>query len=179
MKKNYLISERQYRKIIYEQNILSSLWGATKNAINPMIDNLKKKPIDLLKSIFSEQNEVFKILIPKMAKDKYPNDPIKEDGFRHILASAYFTTKVGSKLTLLGGYITEILGSIREMLNLRGFSSGWTMDTRNNDIGIAIGLKNKNSSLTELAKLIKPIVDNGEFYTNNGILYKNDKNPKK
>jgi hypothetical protein len=118
---------------------------------------------------------VYNVVIPNMAKNTYKDDPLKLDAFRHILASAYFTTYIGPILTWVGGEVNEILGAFRSLLEGGGFDSGWDMDSKNNEIGIDLGKKNPKSNLDHLSKLSKNIVDSGKFYNEQGKLVNNGK----
>jgi hypothetical protein len=161
MKKILITEEEKYRiRNLYEQDIISYI-------------------VNYMKKFFVDDLKFYKEVIPNISKEYYNKDDIKEDAFRHILASAYFTTRIGGTLTRFAGEVNEILGALKKLLEGYGFDSGWVMDSKNNEIGISLGLKNRNSDIKTLSKLVKNIIDSGNFYTNNGILYKNDKNPKK
>jgi hypothetical protein len=79
------------------------------------------------------------------------------DAFRHAYTSASLTQKYGSTMTRCAGAMWE----------------GWSqnkpgdafMDLRNNDSGIAIGLKNPNMKGSELAKEIYDAIKRGELIT--------------
>jgi hypothetical protein len=110
--------------------------------------------------------------IIKLAKRLYGQNTIKADAFRHILAAAYYTTLLGSFLAIVGGYLVEILGSIKSMVKLNGFSSGWRMDLLNNQIGFDMGKRYRKASFGELAEKTKTLIDEGSFYNESGHLYK-------
>jgi hypothetical protein len=122
---------------------------------------------------FSDIGQMYRTVIPNLGKGYYPNDNIKQDAYRHILASAYFTNKIGSSMTWIGGETNELLGALRSFIKGEGFDSGWEMDSKNNDIGINIAKKNPNSDLTKLSILVKSVIDSGDFYKQDGTLYKN------
>lgn len=157
-----LITEKQLKELIIKENILTDKFtSAYKN----------------LKNIISGNLDIYKNVIPGIADSNYGKDTIKSDAFRHILAAAFFTTTIGSKLTWFGGEVNEFLGAFRNFLKGAGFDSGWVMDSKNNKLGIKIGKDNPKSDIKELSIVVKKIVDSGNFYTKKGILFKNDPNP--
>jgi hypothetical protein len=159
-----IITEHQLKMLLQNENvIIDKLTSLKKNVENIIHGNVK----------------MYKEIIPRVSTKYYGTNPIKEDAFRHILASAFFATTIGEKLTWFAGQGVEILGALRSFLKGDGFDSGWAMDTLNNQIGIDLGMKNPTMDVYQLAVKVKKIVDSGDFYTANKILYKNDKNPKK
>ena len=159
-----IITEDQLKTLLQNENVITDkLSSIKKNVENIIYGNIK----------------MYKDIIPGISSKYYGADSIKSDAFRHILASAFFTTTVGGKLTWSAGQGVEILGALRSFLKGEGFDSGWEMDTLNNQIGINLGKKYPTTDVYGLAGLVKNIVDKGDFYTANKILYKNDKNPKK
>jgi hypothetical protein len=113
--------------------------------------------------------------IVKLAKCLYGQNTIKADAFRHILAAAYYTTKLGYYPALAGGYLVEILGAVKSMIKLNGFVSGWKMDMLNNEIGFNMGKKYRKASFDELAEKTKLIIEEGNFYNEAGHLFKEKK----
>lgn len=160
--KKIIITEEQLKFILKE------------NPITDKISSIKKTVEDVIRGNL----HIYKNVIPVLGNKLYGEKTVKSDAFRHILASAFFTTTIGGKLTWLGGESVEILGALRNYLKGEGFDSGWAMDSLNNKIGIELGKKHGNMEINELAKKVKTIVDNGDFYTKNKILFKYDKNPK-
>jgi len=112
--------------------------------------------------------------IVQLANELYGKNTIQADACRHILAAAYFTTKLGAAIAMIGGYLVEILGSFKTMIQFKGFSSGWKMDIRNNDIGIEIGKKNKNASFHELLEQTRMIIREGRYYGVSGRLKRDE-----
>jgi len=98
----------------------------------------------------------------------------KRDAFRHILASAYFTTKIGGFLTKGTGEALELIGALKSKLKGGPFDSGWDMDSANNQLGVELGKKNPDASFNDFVSLVQNIIDKGEFYTSDGnTLHKN------
>lgn len=160
------------KKIIITESQLKIILD--ENSITDKISSIKKTMEDVIKGNL----HIYKNVIPVLGNKLYGEKTIKSDAFRHILASAFFTTTIGGKLTWLGGETIEILGALRSFLKGDSFDSGWAMDSLNNKLGIELGKKHGNEDITKLAKKVKTIIDNGDFYTNNKILFKYDKNPK-
>jgi hypothetical protein len=140
-----------------------------------LYNHFKKYSKDLLSLIMSSI-AIYKDIIPTIST-KYYGKSVKSDGFRHMLAAAFFTTKIGPYLTNAGGEMNEFLGALHAWFKGEGFDSGWDMDTRNNQLGIKIGQQNPNASIQELSEIVKRYIDSGNFYTKAGILFKNDPNP--
>ena len=105
------------------------------------------------------------------SKNEFPEDDIRQDAYRHILASALFTRIFGPKLTSAGGYINEVLGALKNLFTIGKFDSGWLMDEKNNKIGIKLALKNLEKSQDYFEKNIKKIVSDGDFFDEDGKLY--------
>jgi len=120
------------------------------------------------------QKKITDRYIVQLANELYGKNTIQADACRHILAAAYFTTKLGASIAMIGGYLVEILGSIKMMIQFKGFSSGWKMDIRNNDIGIEIGKKNKKASFNELLELTRNIIAKGRYFMPSGRLYSDE-----
>lgn len=108
------------------------------------------------------------------SKNEFPDSEIKQDAYRHILASALFTKMIGPKLTTAGGYINEVLGALKNLLLKGQFDSGWLMDEKNNKIGIKLALTNKDRDQDFFEKIIKKIVSEGKFFDEKGKLYSED-----
>jgi hypothetical protein len=159
-----LITEKQLKKIIEQENLITDKFlSVMKN----------------IKNIVSGNLDMYKNVIPGIADNYYGKDTVKSDAFRHILAAAFFTTTIGDKLTWFGGEINEFLGALKNYFKGEGFDSGWVMDSENNSLGISIGKQNPKTDIDELSKIVKKVVDSGNFYTKKGILFKNDPNPEK
>ena len=98
----------------------------------------------------------------------------KRDAFRHILASAYFTTKMGGFLTKNTGEALELMGALKSKLKGGPFDSGWDMDSANNQLGVELGRKNPDSSFNDFVSLTQKSIQSGNFYTSDGTtLHKN------
>jgi hypothetical protein len=122
-----------------------------------------------------ESKKISDRYIIRLANDMYGKNTLQADAFRHILAAAYYTIKIGAFAAMFGGYLVEILGSFKSMIKLHGISSGWRMDIRNNNIGIEIGKKNKYASFNELVDKTKNIIDEGIYYMPSGSLFRDEK----
>lgn len=146
-----------------------------ESQFNNVINNVL---FEKIKKTITDNTNIYKNIIPNLGNQYYGKKTIQSDAFRHILASAFFTTKLGGKITWAAGQIVELLGALRSFLKSEGFDSGWVMDSANNNIGIELGRKNVNDNINQLEKKVKQIVDKGEFFTGNNIMYKNDKSPK-
>ena len=106
------------------------------------------------------------------ASEAYLTNP-QCDAFRHIYFSALFQRILGSNATLILGEFNELGGATRTWLKGNGFDSGWLMDRYNNMIGIELAENNPSLSNEALANKVQEIVNNGEFYLEDGItLYK-------
>lgn len=114
--------------------------------------------------------------IVNLANDLYGKHTLKADACRHILAAAYYTTKYGPFIAKSGGFLVEILGSVKAMIKLKGFSSGWLMDIRNNEIGIEMGKQYKKAGFNELLEKTKIILHEGAFYMPTGRMAKDEQN---
>jgi hypothetical protein len=171
--KKFIISEEEKNRILslHEQNWFLDKIKSEKDKFFAFYENIK--------NVLKGNIKMYKEIIPNIAKEYYSKDTVKEDAFRHILASAFFTTTIGEKLTYFGGEVNEILGALRSFLKGEGFDSGWVMDTNNNEIGIEIGKKNPKANINQLSDIVKKSIDSGNFYTKKGILYRDDPNPEK
>lgn len=168
-----IITEKQLETLIEQDSILDTIKKGYEKVTDKVIA-FKNVVSDAITGNY----KMYKTVIPGIADNYYGKENIKTDAFRHILAAAFFTTTIGDKATLVGGYANELGGAFRNFIKGEGFDSGWSMDTKNNDIGINLGKKYPKYDINLLAKEVKKIVDSGNFYTQNGILFKNDKNPK-
>jgi hypothetical protein len=158
------ITESQLKFLLEEENVITDkILSIYKNIKNILSGNIK----------------MYKTVIPGIADDYYGKESVKSDAFRHILAAAFFTTTIGDKFTLLGGELNELGGALKNFLKGEGFDSGWVMDSKNNKLGIIIGNKNPKSDINQLSKVVKNLIDSGNFYTKKGILFKKDPNPEK
>jgi len=100
----------------------------------------------------------------------------KRDAFRHVLASAYFTTKLGGFLTKGTGEALELIGALKSKLKGGPFDSGWDMDSANNQLGVELGRKNPNATFNDFISLTQKIIQSGNFYTSNGKTLHKDLN---
>lgn len=157
-----IITEKQFQRLLKEGNLFT-------DKINSIYRVIK----DTIKGNY----KIYKDVIPGIADRYYGKETIKSDAFRHILASAFFTTTIGGRSTWLGGQVNELAGALKNFLSGGDFDSGWEMDTKNNDIGILLGKKYPEHSIEELSIEVKKIIDDGNFYTKKGILFKNDPKP--
>jgi len=142
-----------------------------------------KKDFDELRSKYGEIKNLA-ILYYKENDDQH-ND-LRADAFRHILASAYFTNRIGDTPTRYLGKGNELAGYFRNPVqNLKNLftgkqliDSGKDMDIKNNEIGIGLGRKygGKNKDFKFFEVESKKIVDSGNFYVEDGkTLFKNFK----
>jgi hypothetical protein len=165
------ITENQFNKLINEQIMLVDKFLSVKDKMLALYKNMK--------NVLKGNIDTYKNVIPGIADRYYGVDTVKSDAFRHILASAFFTTTIGHNMTWVGGQANELAGAMKNFLKGEGFDSGWVMDTKNNDIGISIGMKNPKSDINQLSSIVKKVIDSGNFFTKKGILFKNDPNPEK
>jgi len=108
------------------------------------------------------------------SKIEFSKDDVKQDAYRHILASALFTKIIGPKLTSGLGNVNEVLGALKNLFSKGEFDSGWVMDEKNNNIGINLALKNLDKGQDFFEKSIKKIVTDGNFFDEDGKLYNNN-----
>ena len=92
----------------------------------------------------------------------------KRDAHRHILASAYYTNKLGAGMIKGLGELIEIIGALKSKLKGGPFDSGWAMDSANNQIGIDLGKENQGASIEEINQIVLDRIESGNFYTADG-----------
>jgi hypothetical protein len=157
-----------------------------------MINKTIKSAEDLMK--FPEKVNNFidaRVIIEERAKELYCSDDMdkktypyqamkdKEDAFCHQAMSAYATDLFGETIANIIGFMNEARGGVRIFFKgsstikpYETFSSGYTTDTKNNEIGRKIALTNKNKTLEQYMVLIQKNVNSGNFYDRNGVYQK-------
>jgi hypothetical protein len=150
---------------------------------------LKENQISLQEGLGGDWNQIVKMAkagqttkhLPQNKEERTPEQELefrdildnKRDAHRHILASAYFTTKFGGSVVKNLGELIELIGALKNKLKAGSFDSGWAMDSANNQIGIDIGKENPAASLNDLNQIVSDLINSGDFYTADGqTLYK-------
>lgn len=132
-----------------------------------------------------------RVIIEKRAKEFYNSDSMdkktypyqamkdKEDAFCHQAMSAYATDLFGETIANIIGFMNEVRGGARIFFKgsrtikpYQTFSSGYTTDTKNNEIGRKIALSNKNKTLEQYIVLTQKNINSGNFYDRNGVYQK-------
>lgn len=133
------------------------------------IENLNK----FLKGVASVPEKIkslvkVKSFAEKKSKQFYPNDDLKQDPYRHMLASAIVMKNFGFGITELFAQSVEILGAMRSAFKNQVWDSGWEQDMKNNKIGMSLGVKYSNMSDDQLSLKVKEMIDNNDFFDVNG-----------
>ena len=180
---NPKVDSMKQRSIIVENDRMDH---KRKYSLTESMDDI----VDKIKSVIQQSTSKIETAITKYGEikriaklhyDDYKKGEkdfnFHEDAFRHILASAYYTSKIGSGITRNAGYSNEIVGAIRngiKALDIKEFDSGSSMDIANNEIGIKVGVDNPNESLKFYEDKVKNIVDSGNFYVEDGKTFYKD-----
>lgn len=181
------IKKKKYVRVGKDENNEATGSGSSGAYSGPLFSG--EEPESVNEQIFQNVSDFFFKKIPDFlslvakiyngskykSKKEFPNDPLKQDAYRHILASALSTKMIGPKITSAGGYVNEVLGALKNLFTKGNFDSGWVMDEKNNKIGINLALRNLDKGQDFFEMFIKKIVSEGNFFDENGNLYSNSK----
>lgn len=185
----FIITESQFKKVnnlIHEQKLLSFI---NLPNIASKLTTLGTKPYELYKKWEDFSNNV-RPRIEKVAKELYNADSIKdktnveykkikdkEDAFCHQLASAISTNTFGAGISDIIGKLNELKGGMRIFFKgnkgrnispYSTFSSGYTEDIANNNLGIEIGKKFPNNSFEFYQKKVSENINSGNYFDSSG-----------
>ena len=161
---------RIVKRVIKEQSVI----GAPNYGV---IDNGKTYDYNLLKDFLESREKIetkAKILYNPSNLDNpmsYQNMKDKEDAFCHQTASAYATSLFGENIAYIIGQMNELRGGFRIFFKggkntpkYTKFSSGYQMDTSNNNIGIKLAKQYPKKTLDEYMRLVNKNINNGIYY---------------
>lgn len=166
-----------YDKLKKIENKEATTSGSVGSFLSPMEMKEQGSTIENIYRFFKGSTSIpekiktlFKVksFAEKKSKEFYPDDELRADPYRHMLASAIMMKNFGIGITELFAYMVEIGGAIRGAFKSGVWDSGWEQDMANNRVGMSLGFKYSEISDEQLALKVKEKIDNNDYFDIDG-----------